>query len=339
MRNFSDRMLDLVDELENPSCVGLDPVKDNIPQFILDQAMTEFGVKPGEDTEDAWKASARALELFGQRIVDATVDIVPVYKLQSAYYELFGMHGIDTFSKLMRYIKSKGRIVIGDAKRGDIARTAQAYADAHLGMVELVSGAVVPGFNEDALTVNPYFGSDGLTPFINVCRQYGKGIFVLDKTSNPSSLELQDMEFAENHGGRKLYEQVALKMEILGRDLIGERGYSSLGLVVGASGATPEEVRNMAARIRELNPYAIILVPGYGSQGGMGKDTVPNFNREGHGAIVNNSSALTFAYKIEPFKSQYRPEEFDKAARAAALAMRDDIRGALKGAGFKRWTA
>lgn len=338
MRNFADRLLDLIDELGNPSCIGLDPRIDNIPKFILQTAMSEFDVKPGETTENAWKASGRSLELFNQRIIDATFDIVPAYKLQWAFYEIFKEHGVKAFNETARYIQSKGRIVIGDGKRNDIADTAQAYADAHLGMVTLVNGVIVPSFNEDALTINPYLGSDGIRPFIEVCKLYGKGIFVLDRTSNPSSIELQDLEFSRKHGGRKLYEQVALKMEILGRDLIGEREYSSLGLVVGASGATPEQIRGQTAAIRKLNPYAIILVPGYGHQGGMGKDTVLNFNREGYGAIVNNARGIIFAYTREPFKSQYRPEEFDQVAREASIAMRDDIVGSLREAEFERWS-
>ena len=337
MRNFSDRLLDLIDELENPSCGGLDPVIDNIPQHILQQAMKESDAKPHENGESAWRATGRALEIFNQRIIDATLDVFPAYKLQSAYYEKYREYGIRAFDDTIRYVRSMGRVAITDGKRNDIDRTARAYADAHLGFVTLATGVNVPAFDSDALTVNPYLGSDGLRPFIEVCKEFSKGIFVLDKTSNPSSLELQDLELAEKHGGRKLYEQIALKMEILGRDLIGERGYSSLGLVVGASGATPEDVKRMAARIRELNPYAIILVPGYGQQGGTGKDVVPNFNREGYGAIVNNSSALIFAYMREPYKSLYGPEEFDQAARASALAMKDDITSALKNAEFKRW--
>ena len=337
MRNFSDRLLDAIDEVDNPSFVGLDPIIDNIPPHILKLAMKEFDVKPGENTENAWKASASALELFNREIIDATADVVPGYKAQLAYYELYKAPGFDAYERTLQYAKSKGKIAIGDAKRNDIDRTAQAYANAHLGVVTLVNGVISPAFDADALTVNPYLGSDGLKPFMEVCKSFGKGMFVLVKTSNPSSLELQDMQFADKHGGRHLYEQVALKMEIMGRDMIGERGYSSLGMVVGASGATPEDVRKMAARIRELNPYGIILVPGYGTQGGRGKDVVPNFTGDGYGAVVNNSSGLIFAYQREPWKSQYKPEEFGQATRASVLAMKDDIRGALKEAGFRRW--
>lgn len=337
MRNFADRLTDLIDELGSPVCVGLDPRLDDIPKSVKQEAIEEYGVQIGEISDASWGASARAIELFNKKIIDATFDVVPAYKPQIAFYEPFKHHGIKAFEETARYARSKGRIVIVDAKRNDIADTAQAYANAYLGEVELITGAVTSGFNVDALTVNPYLGSDGLKPFIEVCKRDGKGIFVLDKTSNPSSVELQDLKFDEKHGGRKLYEQVALKMEILGRDLLGERGYSSVGLVVGASGNTPEELRNQATRIRKLNSSAIILVPGYGQQGGTAKDVVASFNREGYGAIVNNSRGIIFAYKNEPFKSNYKPENFDEAARDAAVATRDDIASALREAGFRRW--
>lgn len=337
MRNFADRLLDEIDQYDNPSCVGLDPRLDDIPDFLKKQAMKEFDVKPGESSEAAWMASAKAVELFNRQLIDATHDIVPAYKLQWAFYELFRHHGVRAFEETAKYAKSKGKIVIGDGKRNDIADTAAAYADAHLGVVGLITGVSMPAFDEDALTINPYLGSDGIKPFSDICKRHGKGVFVLTKTSNNSAIELQDLELAEKHGGRKLYEQVALKTEILGRELLGERDYSSLGIVVGASGATPEDVRRMAKRIRELNPFAIILVPGYGQQGGTAKDAVAAFNRQGYGAIVNNSRGLMFAYKKEPYKSKYRPEECGNASREAAIDMKDDIRTALKEAQFKRW--
>lgn len=337
MRNFADRLLDEIDQYDNPSCLGLDPRLDDIPDFVKRQAMKEFDVKPGETGEAAWMASAKALEIFNKMLIDATHDIVPAVKLQWAFYEQFKRHGTSAFEETAKYAKSKGKIVIGDGKRNDIADTAAAYANAHLGVVGLITGVSMPAFDEDALTINPYLGSDGITPFADVCKRHGKGVFVLTKTSNNSAMELQDLKLAEKHGGRKLYEQVALKTEILGRDILGERDYSSLGIVVGASGATPEEVRKMARRVRELNPFAIILVPGYGQQGGTAKDAVAAFNGPGYGAIVNNSRGLMFAYKREPYKSKYRPEEFDKATEEAAVDMKDALRSSLREAGFRRW--
>lgn len=337
MRNFADRLLDLVDELGNPSCAGLDPDPDKIPDFLIKEAMREFDVKPGETGEDAFRASASAIEKFITRIIDATSDIVPVYKPQAAFYEQFKSFGIEALENIIRFARSKGRIVIVDGKRNDIESTARAYANAFLGTVPLITGANVPAFDADALTVNAYLGSDCITPFMDVCRLYGKGIFVLAKTSNPSSQELQDMRFDERYGGRTLYEQVALKSEIWGRGLVGDRGYSSLGIVVGASGTTPEQLREQARTIRRLYATAIILAPGYGGQGGLGADIVPNFNGYGHGAIVNNARDLIFAYKNEPYKLKYRPEEFDQASRQAAIDMRDDIVKNLREAGFKRW--
>ena len=337
MRNFTDRLIDEIDKYDNPSCIGLDPRIDEIPTFLAEAAMKECDVKPGDISNAAWAASARAIEMFNERLIDATHDLVPGYKLQWAFYEPFKEHGVRAFEKTANYAKSKGKIVIGDGKRNDIADTAEAYADAHLGVVGLVTGVYVSGLNEDALTVTPYLGSDGLRPFIDVCKRFGKGIFVLTKTSNNSGVEIQDLMLAENHGGRRVFEQVALKAEILGRDLLGKRGYSSVGIVVGATGNTPEELRQQAKRIRELNPFAITLVPAYGQQGGTAKDTVPAFTGEGYGAIVNNSRGIMFAYQREPYKDKYRPEEFEKASRDATLAMKDDMRNTLKASGFRRW--
>jgi len=169
------------------------------------------------------------------------------------------------------------------------------------------------------------------------CKRFGKGVFIVAKTSNPSHVELQALELAAKHGGRKLYEEVAVRAELIGRHFIGERGYSSVGIVVGASGATPEEIRAESAAIRSLNPYALKLAPGYGTQGAMGRDVVPSFNGEGYGAIVSSASGIIFAYKKEPYNKKFKPEEFDKAARASVLTMRDDVRTALKEAGFRRW--
>jgi orotidine-5'-phosphate decarboxylase len=340
MRNCADRLLDLIDELGNPSCGGLDPNIDNFPDFIIKEALKKFGLKPREkdqNIETEFEATAWAIEQFNKRIIDSTADVLPAYKPQSAYYEQYKASGMKALENTIRYIQSKGRIAITDAKRNDIQDTAQAYANAHLGIVPLITGVHAPAFYVDMLTVNPYLGSDCIRPFIDVCKIYGKGIFLLAKTSNPSSQELQDLELAEKHGGRNVYEQVALKAEILGRELIGNRGYSSVGMVVGASGETPEKIREQAKIIRRLNAYGIILVPGYGSQGGFGIDTVANFNGDGYGAIVNNARKFIYAYMFEPYKSKYRPEEFDKAAKQAAIDMRDDIVGALKEVGFKRW--
>ena len=341
MRNFADRLLDLIDELGNPSCAGLDPRPENIPSFIIKEALKKFGLKPGDMSGDSikngFRATAYAIEQFNRMIIDATYDILPAYKPQSAFYEQFGAPGIEAFENTVRYIQSKGRIAINDAKRNDIDDTAQAYANAYLGVVSLITGVDISAFNVDAMTVNPYLGSDSLRPFIDVCKRHGKGIFLLTRTSNAGGQEIQSMAFHEKHGGRKLFEQVALKAEILGRELIGERGYSSLGLVVGATGATPEEIREEARTVRKLNPTAMILVPGYGHQGGLGRDVASNFNGDVYGAIVNNARKLIFAYMSEPWKLEYRPEDFDKAARQAAIDMRKDIVGALRESGFKRW--
>ncbi len=340
MRNCADRVLDLIDELSNPSCVGLDPRIENIPEFLIKEALKKFNLKHGEINQNiktAFKATAWVIERFNRMIIDATWDVVPAYKPQSAFYEQYKAPGMTALENTIRYIQSKGRIAITDAKRNDIEDTAQAYANAHLGIVQLITGVDVPAFNADMLTVNAYLGSDCVRPFIDTCKRHDKGIFLLAKTSNPSSQELQDMEFVEKHGGRRAYEQVALKAEFWGRELRGNRGYSSIGMVVGATGDTPEKVREQAKIIRRLNAYGIILVPAYGRQGAFGRDTVPNFNGDGYGGIVNNGRDLIFAYQNEPYKSKYKPEDFTKATREATIAMRDDIVGALREAGFKRW--
>jgi len=341
MRNCADRLLDLIDELGNPSCGGLDPNINNFPDFIVKEALKKFDLeprKPDQDIEKEFEATAWAIEQFNKIIIDSTADILPAYKPQSAYYEQYKAPGMKALENTIRYIQSKGRIAITDAKRNDIQETAQAYANAHLGMVPLITGVYAPAFYADMLTVNPYLGSDCIRPFIEVCKLYGKGIFLLAKTSNPSSQEVQDLELAKKHGGRDVYEQVALKAEILGRELIGNRGYSSVGMVVGASGETPEKLKEQAETIRRLNAYGINLVPGYGTQGGFGIDTVANFNGDGYGAIVNNARKFIYAYMSDPWKSKYKPEKFDKAARQAAIEMRDDIVNALREAGFKRWS-
>jgi orotidine-5'-phosphate decarboxylase len=225
------------------------------------------------------------------------------------------------FEEVVRHAKKKGLIVIEDAKRGDIGSTAEAYADGHLGEVELLDGRHSPSLDVDMMTVNPYFGSDCLKPFIEACERYGKGIFILDKTSNPSAGELQDRLI---EGGEPLYEMVARCIDRAGRDVMGERGYSSLGAVVGAT------YRESAERLRSLMPKTFFLVPGFGSQGGGPEDVVPCFNEDGYGALISSSRDVIFAYRREPYADQFDPEEFDLASRQAALDMRDDVLRAME---------
>jgi orotidine-5'-phosphate decarboxylase len=323
MRNFADRLLDKLDEVQNPSCIGLDPRIADIPNFIKEEMLDKHG--------KSFKAVGYAIFEFNKRIIDATRDIVGVYKPQMAFYEQYGPWGVYAFQETAQYIKSRNRIVIGDAKRNDIRDTAQAYSDGHLGTVELIDGSHTSGFDVDAITVNAYLGSDCIKPFVDNCKKFGKGIFVLVRTSNPSSGEFQDRRFDEQYGGRRLYEEMALYVNQWGQEVVGDRGYSSVGAVVGAT--YPEQ----AKRAREIMERSIILVPGYGFQGGMGRDTIPNFNRDGYGAIVNSARGIIFAYQKELYRAQFREEDFDKAAREAALDMRKDLLSALKEAGISRW--
>ena len=329
-RNFADRLLDEIDAKQNPSCVGLDPTVVELPPYLKKEVLDEAKIydrDPGERTEALFKATGEALFRFNKAIIDATCDIVPIVKPQMAFYECYGPEGVRAFLRTVRYAKQKGLLVIEDAKREDIGKTASFYAKGHLGVVELLDGTQVPNFDVDSMTLSPYIGSDSVGEFVKVCADLGKGVVVLAKTSNPSSGELQDMRFADVHGGRFLYEQMALLVDQWGGTLKGERGYSSLGAVVGAT--YPEQ----AVRCREMMENAIILVPGYGTQGGTGRDTLPNFNSDGYGAIVNNASKLTFAYRQEPYRSKFGEKKFSEAAREAALVMRDDITGAMRVAG------
>jgi orotidine-5'-phosphate decarboxylase len=330
-RNFADRLLDKIDEMKNPSVVGLDPRIRDIPNSVIKNAIKEvcdYSHKELKDLdiEEKFEATAEAFFQYNVGIIDATFEIAGINKPQMAFYEQYKAPGIKAFEKTVNYAKSKGNIVIEDAKRNDIKETAEAYADGHLGVVELFDGSFHSSLNVDAITINGYLGSDGVKPFIDVSKKHGKGFFLLAKTSNVSSGELQDLMLDEIHGGRKVYEQMALKANLWGEELVGDRNYSSVGIVVGAT--YPED----AVKIRKLAEKAIILVPGYGHQGGRGRDTIRNFNIDGYGAIVNNSRNLMFAYLTKDFKMP--PEKFGEATKKAAVAMKEDIVGAMKEAGM-----
>ncbi len=317
VENFADRLLDAIDDKKNPSIVGLDPVLGKIPRHVLDRSEQYHG--------NTFRAAADAIYSFNVSIIDEIKDIVPAVKPQSAYYEKYGHHGVKTFEDTVKYAQKAGLIVIGDVKRNDIGRTSGAYASAYLGEVEIFEGRKEESFDADAITVNPYLGTDGIKPFTDVCREYGKGIFVLDKTSNESSGEFQDREFARSEG-TTLSQAVAFKIREWGKELVGERGYSSVGAVVGAT--YPKD----ALSLRRIMPKAVILVPGYGAQGGKGED-IPNFlNDDGYGAVVNSSSAIDFAYQ-RAYKNRFKPEDFALASRQATIDMKDDITEAMKSAG------
>ncbi|MDO4345435.1 MAG: orotidine-5'-phosphate decarboxylase [Eubacteriales bacterium] len=292
-----------------PIVVGLDPMLGYIPEHVKKQAFDRYG--------ETLEGAAEAVWQFNKEIVDATCDLIPAVKPQIAMYEQFGLEGIRVFQKTVDYCHEKGLVVIGDVKRGDIGSTSAAYAAAHLGKVQVGSAVCTP-FGEDFATVNPYLGSDGINPFIDVCSKENKGIFILVKTSNPSSGEFQDRLI----DGRPLYELVGEKVAEWGEQCM-DGEYSNVGAVVGAT--YPE----MGKALRKIMPKAYILVPGYGAQGGKGADLVHFFNEDGLGAIVNSSRGIIAAYRQESY-AKYGPKHFGEASRAAVEDMVKDIRGALE---------
>lgn len=307
-----DKLIQNIERTGAPIVVGLDPMLKYIPEHLQRQAFEEYG--------ETLKGAAEAVWLFNKDIIDHVYDLIPAVKPQIAMYEQFGVEGLLVFRRTVEYCREKGLIVIGDVKRGDIGSTSEAYAVGHLGKVQ-VGSKLCSGFDEDFVTVNPYLGSDGVKPFIKVCEEEKKGIFVLVKTSNPSSGEFQDRMIREEAGDRPLYEIVGEKVAEWGADCMGS-SYSNIGAVVGAT--YPEQGRTL----RKLMPKAFILVPGYGAQGGKGADLVHFFNEDGLGAIVNSSRGIIAAYKQEEY-AKYGAEHFAEASRAAVLAMKEDIAGAL----------
>ncbi len=322
-----NKLISKIKKTEAPIVVGLDPTMKFIPEHIQKKAFAEYG--------ETLKGAAEAVWQYNKAIIDHIYDLIPAVKPQIAMYEQFGLEGMAAFQKTVDYCKEKDLVVIGDVKRGDIGSTSEAYAVGHLGQVK-VGNTVCRGFDEDFVTVNPYLGSDGVKPFIKVCQEEKKGIFVLVKTSNPSSGEFQDrlvrtgMEVGNNPEGadvrcddRPLYEIVGEQVAAWGATCMGD-SYSYVGAVVGAT--YPEQGKIL----REIMPKAFILVPGYGAQGGKGVDLVHFFNQDGLGAIVNSSRGIIAAYQQEQY-AQYGAENFADASRAAVIAMKEDIAGALAG--------
>ena len=303
------KLISNIQKTNAPIVVGLDPMLGYIPEHIQKKAYAEFG--------ETLEGAAEAVWQYNKEIVDCTYDLIPAVKPQIAMYEQFGIPGLISFQKTVDYCRQKDLVVIGDIKRGDIGSTSAAYAAGHIGTVKVGSKEYMP-FGEDFVTVNPYLGTDGVKPFIDVCKQQKKGLFILVKTSNPSSGEFQDRLI----DGRPLYELVGEKVAEWGRDCMGE-SYSYIGAVVGAT--YPE----MGKILRKIMPKSFILVPGYGAQGGKGADLVHFFNDDGLGAIVNSSRGIIAAYKQEEY-AQFGEEHFAEASRAAVKAMAEDIDSALK---------
>ncbi|MDE7200972.1 MAG: orotidine-5'-phosphate decarboxylase [Lachnospiraceae bacterium] len=324
-----DKLIEKIQKTGAPIVVGLDPTMKFVPDHIKAAAFEEKG--------ETLEGAAEAVWLFNKEIIDKTYDLIPAVKPQIAMYEQFGLPGLVTFKKTVDYCKEKGLVVIGDIKRGDIGSTSAAYATAHLGKVQ-VGSSFCAGFDEDFVTVNPYLGSDGVQPFIDVCKEEKRGIFVLVKTSNPSSGEFQDrlVQTGVTAGAagdgkitfsdKPLYEVVGEKVAEWSEQLMGEKGYSYIGAVVGAT--YPEQGRVL----RKVMPKSFILVPGYGAQGGTGKDLIHFFDENRLGAIVNSSRGIIAAYQSEKY-SKFGSANFADASRQAVVDMITDIDQAFASVG------
>jgi len=297
-----DRLIERIIELKNPTVVGLDPKLEYVPEFIQRRYLDD----------DGWtlKAAAKAIFAFNQAIIDEIHDLVPAIKPQAAYYEMYGHYGIKALEKTIRYAKLNGMFVMTDGKRNDIGATMEAYTNAHIGSVKVGDSEIEP-FGADALTVNGYLGTDGIAPLLKVCKEKDKGIYVLVKTSNPSSGELQDRLI----GDTPIYAVMGDMCEKWGADTIGKYGYSAVGAVVGAT--YPQQLEELRKRL----PHTMFLVPGYGAQGGGAEGIKGAFDEKGLGAIVNSSRAVMCAYKKEGCDER----DFAKAARREVIRMRDDI--------------
>ena len=300
------RLIEKIAQMQNPSVVGLDSLLDYIPQHIKDEKFATYG--------DTFDAAAQSILEYNKAIIDQICDIVPAVKPQAAYYEMYSWQGMWALCETVKYAQEKGMIVIMDGKRNDIGSTMQAYAKAHLG-TSTVNGKELSAFGSDMLTVNGYLGSDGVNPLLPICDEQDKGIFVLVKTSNPSSGELQDQKIDD----KSIYETMGAMCEQWGSQTENNYGYSRVGAVVGAT--YPEQL----AEMRQKMPHTFFLVPGYGAQGGGANGVAGAFDKNGLGAIVNSSRAILTAWK----KAGTDGKDFAEQARKAALAMKEDIMGVV----------
>ncbi len=310
--NIADRLTEKILETKSPVVIGLDPDISKIPAFY--KSNTHFGGNP-------LCSAAEVIYNFNCDIIDSVAELVPAVKPQMAFYEKYGSYGVASFEKTVRYAKSKGLVVIEDAKRNDIGNTAQAYAEGHLGKVKVVDSSYVSSLDVDFLTVTPFLGSESLLPFIDECKSYNKGIFVLVKTSNKSSGEIQDVLTAD---GLSVSQSIAKHIAEYADMHIGKRGYSSIGAVVGAT--YPEE----AAVLRKMMPRSYFLVPGYGVQGGGAKDILPCFNSDGLGAIVNSSRGILYTHMSDEERNICTKEEYLSSVKGAVIMMKKEIYSKLK---------
>lgn len=308
MKNAMDVLIEKIKECDNPTVIGVDTRYDMVPECVRKKYSTDL------------KGMCNAMLEYSKALIDATYDIIPAVKLQSAYFEMYGVEGIKLYKEMIDYCKEKGMVVMADVKRGDIGSTSAGYSRAYLGknMIDEKEQAI---FDVDFATVNPYMGSDCVVPFVEDCKKYNKGIFVLVKTSNKSSGEIQDVK-AED--GEEIYKKVAKLVNTWGRELIGENGYSSVSSVVGAT--YPKQLQEL----RELMPHSYFLIPGYGAQGGKAEDIALGFDKNGLGGIVNATRSLMCAYKSDLWKDKFAEEDYAKATRAEAIRMRDELNSAIK---------
>ena len=299
-----DKLIEKIKQTNNPTVIGLDPRYEMLPKCITE--------KYTKDLEGV----AEAIIEFNKTLIDNTYDIIPAAKIQIAFYEMYGILGMEAFKETCKYAKEKGMIVMADIKRGDIGSTAIGYSNAFLGKTTIGENQESI-YDVDFVTVNPYMGTDSVKPFIEDCKKYDKGIFILTKTSNPSSGELQDLKLENN---QEVYMHVAKLVEKWGEELRGENGYSSVAAVVGAT--YPHQLQ----QIRKAAPHTYFLIPGYGAQGGKASDIALGFDSNGLGGIVNASRSLMCAYKSDRWKEQYSEKEYAKATRAEAIRMRDELK-------------
>ena len=298
-----DTLINKIIEKKNPTVAGLDPKLDYVPEDMKQAAFSEYG--------ENFTGAAQAILQFNKTLIDALCDIVPAVKPQCAYYEMYGWQGMKALHDTIAYAKEKGMFVVTDGKRNDIGTTMEAYAVAHLGQVD-VQGEKIAPFAGDFLTVNGYLGSDGILPLLDICDKQDKGIFVLVKTSNPSSGELQDLKLDSNES---IYETMGHMCEAWGAEHMGKYGYSAVGAVVGAT--YPEQLKEL----REKLPHTFFLVPGYGAQGGGADDVAPGFDPKGLGALINSSRGIMCAWQ----KNQVAETDYAKAAAEEAIRMRDEL--------------
>ena len=308
MKNIIDQLIEKIKIMKNPTVIGLDPRYEKLPKCVKDKyPKTLEGV-------------GQAIIEYNKALIDAIYDIIPAIKPQIAFYEMYGIPGIQAFKETCEYAKQKGMFVIADIKRGDIGSTAQGYSNAYLGKTK-IGESEQSLYDIDFVTVNPYMGTDCVKPFIEDCKKYNKGLFILVKTSNPSSGELQDVKL-EN--GEEVYTRVAKYVEKWGEDLRGEYNYSSISAVVGAT--YPEQLK----QLRQIAPHTYFLIPGYGAQGGKAEEIALGFDENGLGGIVNASRSLMCAYKSDMWKNKFEEKDYAKATRAEALRMKEELGSKIK---------